>query len=138
MKKTIKLIEMKIILIFLTIFLLISCDSNKVAGWYNTIDGKEITGKPVLTMKDVVFATLDSCHMDSTDIIYELSGKFDENGTKKFAEYTKKNIGNMLAFYYQGKILSAPMINMKIESGNFSINSKDKMLLKVYEDLSTR
>lgn len=122
------------IVFFLALITLFGCrnaNDTKPNGWYYTPDGKEISGKPILTIKDIETVQLDSAFMGSEKgYVYEITGRFYPEASREFAEYTEKNVGKMIGFYFDGEILAAPMINMKIEGERFSIISlpsfKDK------------
>ena len=47
---------------------------------------------------------------------------FNAEGTKRFAELTKKNVGNTLAIFLDGKVISAPVIRDVITGGAASIS----------------
>jgi protein-export membrane protein SecD len=47
----------------------------------------------------------------------EVSLKFDDEGTKLFAEITKKNIGKRVAIYLDGEIITAPTVQSEILNG---------------------
>ncbi|EKE16076.1 MAG: Protein-export membrane protein secD, accessory membrane protein, partial [uncultured bacterium] len=47
----------------------------------------------------------------------QVSIKFDEEGTKLFAEITKRNIGKPLAIFLDGELQSAPTVQVEITSG---------------------
>ena len=48
----------------------------------------------------------------------QVSLKFDAEGTKLFAELTKKNLGKTLAIYLDGNIISAPRVQSEITTGD--------------------
>jgi len=50
---------------------------------------------------------------------------FDENGTKKFAEATRKNQGRILYIYAGDELVSAPTVNVAIDSGEVVISVTD-------------
>jgi len=47
----------------------------------------------------------------------QVSLKFDDEGTKLFAEITKRNIGKKVAIYLDGEIVSAPTVQTEISNG---------------------
>lgn len=49
---------------------------------------------------------------------------FTEDGAKKFAEITKRNIGKPLAIYLDNQLISAPIVQQEIIGGNAVINGK--------------
>ncbi len=47
----------------------------------------------------------------------EIAIQFDAQGTKLFADITKRNIGKPLAIYLDGQLLSAPTVQTEIDNG---------------------
>lgn len=52
----------------------------------------------------------------------EVSLKFDDEGTRLFAEITKRNVGKRVAIYLDENIISAPTVQTEILSGEASIS----------------
>lgn len=48
--------------------------------------------------------------------------KFNSEGTKLFADITKRNIGKPIAIYLDGSIISAPVVNTEISTGDAVIS----------------
>jgi protein-export membrane protein SecD len=48
--------------------------------------------------------------------------QFNEEGSKRFAEITKANVGKTIAVYLDGAIISAPVVNEEITGGDAVIN----------------
>ncbi|MBE0651638.1 MAG: hypothetical protein IH595_12470 [Bacteroidales bacterium] len=63
---------------------------------------------------------------------------FNFTGSKKWADLTKKNIGNQLAFVIDNQIYSMPLINGEIRNGMAIISGfkSNKTARKVSEDLN--
>jgi preprotein translocase subunit SecD len=56
---------------------------------------------------------------------------FNMNGSRKWADLTKKRIGNSIAFIIDGKIYAMPVVNGEIRSGIALINGiEDEMMAK--------
>ncbi len=49
-----------------------------------------------------------------------LNMKLTADGTDKFADYTKNNIGSAVRFVINGKTVSNPYINVEITDGNIN------------------
>lgn len=47
----------------------------------------------------------------------QVSLQFDDEGSKLFAELTKKNVGEQVAIFLDGNVLSAPVVNQEILGG---------------------
>lgn len=56
---------------------------------------------------------------------YVLTGKVKAGKIKTWADATEKATGKQIGFLYNGKIITAPQVNMKIENGNFLISSPE-------------
>lgn len=110
------------------LFSLVCCyptsTSDKPNGWYFLDNNAEIeTTNPIVVVKDFAYLRLDSGMVANTNKpIYEIIGKVKEAKVKTFADATEKAIGKKIGFLYNDKILNAPSPNMRLESGNFSIN----------------
>ena len=50
--------------------------------------------------------------------------QFDEEGSKKFEEITKNNVGKMVAIFLDGSAISTPMVNEAITGGRAVINGE--------------
>ena len=50
--------------------------------------------------------------------------KMNEEGARQFADMTKKNIGRAIAIVLDGRVFSAPKVNMEITGGNASITGQ--------------
>lgn len=48
--------------------------------------------------------------------------KFNSDGTKLFADITKRNIGKPIAIYLDGSVISAPVVNTEISTGDAVIS----------------
>lgn len=69
----------------------------------------------------------------------QVSLKFDEEGTKLFADITKRNIGKQVAIYLDGEIISAPTVQTEITNGeavitgNFTLDEAKKLVQRLNE-----
>lgn len=87
--------------------------------------------QPILTEVDVISARLSG----ST----EVEVLFNVEGTKKFGEYTRQNIGKPLAIIVDGQVISAPVILAGIDSGRISVHLPDsKTALELVTRLPNR
>lgn len=65
--------------------------------------------------------------------------QFDAEGTKLFADLTKKNLGKTIAIYLDGQIISAPTVQSEISNGqavitgNFTIDEANKLVQRLNE-----
>ncbi|MFA6043103.1 MAG: protein translocase subunit SecD [Patescibacteria group bacterium] len=86
-----------------------------------------LTGKQ-LKRADVTFA--------QTTGEPEVALTFNDEGSKLFAEITKRNIGKTIAIFLDGQILSNPTVNQEITGGNAVISGS--FTLKDAKDLARR
>lgn len=65
--------------------------------------------------------------------------QFDDEGTKLFADITKRNLGKRVAIYLDGEIISAPTVQSEITTGqavitgNFSIDEANNLVKRLNE-----
>ncbi len=124
---------------FFTIFLCVllgACSSaHRVDGWYPVADIPEnkIEGKAIVTTKDFATVSLDTATSPDIAII---EGKLKADKMRKWADATESRIGKRIGFVFNDSVIMAPNINCRIESGSFTINSPDKLLmLEIYNSL---
>ncbi|HBA36576.1 TPA: protein translocase subunit SecD [Candidatus Falkowbacteria bacterium] len=97
-------------------------DLNLDAGWKNT----ELTGK---------YLKRSAVQFNPNDGTPEVSLQFDAEGAKLFEDITARNLGQPVAIFLDGYIISAPTVNDKITggeaviSGQFSVDEA-KLLVK--------
>lgn len=108
-------------------------------GWYYVIDMEtdSLSDTPIVTLKDFAKLKLDSTQSADTDsITYRIFGRLTESGRKVWAEATEKSIGKHIAFLFNGVILTAPLVNCRIENGNFFITTEQDYDMKLlYEQI---
>lgn len=69
----------------------------------------------------------------------QVSLKFDDEGTKMFADITKKNLGKRVAIYLDSQIISAPTVQSEITNGeavitgNFTVDEAKKLVKRLNE-----
>jgi preprotein translocase subunit SecD len=75
--------------------------------------------KPVLTGKDLLPNARANINARSQIVI---SIQFNNNGTEIFRRFTAKHVGDYLAVFFDGKLLTAPTINDVIPGGKAEIS----------------
>lgn len=98
-------------------------------GWYVIEKGKEDTiGRiPIVTVSDFSELRLDSfIHQDET--LYQIIGCVKESKRKTWADTTEVLIGKSIGFIYNGQVVCSPVVNCRIESGNFAITTNRKQI----------
>jgi len=95
--------------------------SPKENGWYYIIDGQQdsISQEPIVTVKDFAELNMVSDYFGQSVI----SGKVSKCKLNKWADATEKSIGKRIGFVFNDTVISAPQVNMRIESGNFQISN---------------
>lgn len=69
----------------------------------------------------------------------QVSLQFDDEGTKMFADLTKKDLGKTIAIYVDGEIVSAPKVQAEIDNGqavitgNFTTDEANKLAQRLNE-----
>ena len=58
-----------------------------------------------------------------------IEGKLKVDKVQKWAEATENRIGKRIGFVFNDSVIMAPTVNCRIESGGFTINSPDKVLI---------
>lgn len=124
-----------IIAIFFTAILGACSSAHRVNGWYPVADIPEnkIEGNVIVTAKDFDVVNLDTVSFSDMAIIV---GKLRAGKVKKWADATENRIGKRIGFVFNDSVIMAPTINCRIESGSFTINSPDKVLMsKIYDTM---
>ena len=82
--------------------------------------------EPLLTGSDVkaAAAAIDNSGT-TTEHIVELA--FNDEGTRKFAEATKNNLGKIIYIIYDGAVVSAPTVEQEITGGSAMINGMEDL-----------
>jgi preprotein translocase subunit SecD len=91
-----------------------TAEATETASTANKVYHTVITGADL----DSVFVTAPSTGADG----YSVSFKLKSDATKTFGDFTKNNIGNMLAIVLDHKIVSTPVVRSAIESGEGAIS----------------
>ena len=126
-----------IIAIFFTAILGACSSAHRVNGWYPVADidipENKIEGNVIVTAKDFDVVNLDTVSFSDMAII---EGKLKAGKVKKWADATENRIGKRMGFVFNDSLIMAPTINCRIESGSFTINGPDKVLMsKIYNTL---
>lgn len=126
-----------IIAIFFTAILGACSSAHRVNGWYPVADidipENKIEGNVIVTAKDFDVVNLDTVSFSDMAII---EGKLKAGKVKKWADATENRIGKRMGFVFNDSVIMAPTINCRIDSGSFTINGPDKVLMsKIYNTL---
>ncbi len=86
------------------------------------LEFKDMEGNTVLTGKDLKDSKASADQSGQPVVTLQ----FNEEGAKKFAELTARNVGKQIAILLDGKVLTAPRVSEPITGGNAQITgSKD-------------
>ncbi len=109
-------------------------------GWYlveNSAD-MNLAEEPIVTTDGFAELRLDSAYNSDGEMVYMVAGRMDDENVPVWAAATEGAIGRQIAFVYRGGIVCAPMVNARIESGNFSISGTDVLIKEIYRDWEKR
>ncbi len=128
--------QLNIVFPMVLLLLVCACSTNhRVDGWYHVSDHpyNSIVGKPLATVREFedVVMVRNTLVLDG-DTLSQLviEGVVKPQYRKKWADGTERLIGKRLGFVYKDSVITAPQVNVRIESGSFGINSPDTILLK--------
>lgn len=106
----------------------------RVNGWYRVLSGQtdSLSAAPIVTVADFEKVRLDSTTsiMHPEETIYQITGKVKDPCVKAWADATEQSIGKSIAFVYNNKVITNPMVNARIESGSFAISGMDGTEIK--------
>lgn len=89
-------------------------------GWYLITDGQKdsLANSPMVTVKD--FAAIELVSDDYG--LRVISGRVNKQKQKVWADATEQAIGQRIGFVFNDTVITAPMVNARIESGTFQIS----------------
>ena len=90
-------------------------------GWYLITDGQKDTlaSSPIVTVK--YFAAIELISDDYG--LRVISGRVNKQKQKVWADATEQAIGQRIGFVFNDTVITAPMVNARIESGTFQITA---------------
>lgn len=101
--------------------------AEKTNGWYLLDTTKtDSIGELIVSVKDfdsLKFEGWKTNSIDDIDSFYVINGKIKASKMKDYADGTEKAIGRGMIFLYNGSIICTPMLNYRIDEGNFAIAS---------------
>lgn len=105
-------------------------------GWYLITDGQKdsLANSPMVTVKD--FAAIELVSDD-----YGLRA-VNKQKQKVWADATEQAIGQRIGFVFNDTVITAPMVNARIESGTFQINAPhghdlERIFKKLQKEIET-
>lgn len=90
-------------------------------GWYRIIDGQKdsITTQPVVTVKEFVGLQVDKDFFGKPVI----AGNVSKHKLQAWADSTEQLVGKRMGFVFNDSVITAPRVNMRLESGTFQITT---------------
>jgi len=129
-----KKIYFSLLVLISSLFVIAGCDNKeRENGWYYVSDNnsKELSDTPFMT-DDISGVSLETDNSGNIFIMLKLK----KEGIKKLEKATDLSKGKYIAFFYDGTIISMPLVNEKISSEFMQITNSDSSLLKnVYNSL---
>ena len=88
-------------------------------GWYRIIDGQKdsIASQAIVTVKEFSALRLDKDLFGKAVI----TGSVSKHKLQAWADSTELLIGKRIGFIFNDSVITAPQVNMRIESGTFQI-----------------
>lgn len=109
-------------------------------GWYLITDGQKdsLASSPMVTVKDFVAIELVSDDYG----LRVISGKVNKQKQTVWADATEQAIGQRIGFVFNDTVITAPMINARIESGTFQISAPhghdlERIFKKLQKEIET-
>lgn len=108
-----------------TLVFVVSCKTNSAQyrenGWYLIANEQKdsIADSPIITVKDFIALEFES-DAYGTQVI---SGKICKQKQIIWADATERAIGQQIGFVFNDTVITAPMVNARIESGTFQISN---------------
>ncbi|MEJ8762110.1 hypothetical protein WKU26_01535 [Phocaeicola sp. HCN-40430] len=130
-----KKIYFSLLVLISSLFVIAGCDNKeRENGWYYVSDNnsKELSDTPFMTTDDISGVSLETDNSGNIFIMLKLK----KEGIKKLEKATGLSKGKYIAFFYDGTIISMPLVNEKISSEFMQITNSDSSLLEnVYNSL---
>lgn len=108
--------------------------ASKENGWYYITSKNQVTlsEDPIVTVKDFVTLRLENDAFGK----FIITGSISKYKRNKWADATARSIGKRIGFVFNGKVITAPQVNMRIENGKFQIsNPHNYDLQKLYKEI---
>lgn len=101
------------------IFGSVQSSAHKENGWYRIIDGAKdsISPYPIVTVKEFTGLRLEKDFFGRSVI----TGCISKHKLSAWADSTERSIGKRIGFLFNDTVLTAPRVNMRLESGTFQI-----------------
>ena len=90
-------------------------------GWYRIIDGQKdsIASRPIVTVKEFASLRIDKDFFGKAVI----TGSVSKHKLRAWADSTEQLVGKRMGFMFNDSVITAPRVNMRLESGAFQITT---------------
>ena len=90
-------------------------------GWYRIIDGQKdsIDSRPIVTVKEFASLRIDKDFFGKAVI----TGSVSKHKLRAWADSTEQLVGKRMGFVFNDSVITAPRVNMRLESGAFQITT---------------
>ena len=90
-------------------------------GWYRIIDGQKdsIASIPIVTVKEFASLRIDKDFFGKAVI----TGSVSKHKLRAWADSTEQLVGKRMGFVFNDSVITAPRVNMRLESGAFQITT---------------
>lgn len=97
-------------------------------GWYRIIDGQtdSIASTPIITVKEFTDLRLDEDYFGKSVII----GNVSKHKLQAWSDSTEQLVDKRMGFVFNDSVITAPRINMRLESGTFQIETNKNYDMK--------
>ncbi len=109
-------------------------DHHRENGWYRIIDGQtdSIASTPIITVKEFTDLRLDEDYFGKSVII----GNVSKHKLQAWSDSTEQLVDKRMGFVFNDSVITAPRINMRLESGTFQIaTNKNYDMKSLYRSL---
>lgn len=103
-------------------------------GWYRIMDGQKdsIASRPIVTVKEFASLRLEKDPFGKAVI----TGSVSKHKSRAWADSTEQLIGQRMGFVFNDSVITAPRVNMRLESGMFQIATpSDYDISSLYRNL---
>lgn len=107
--------------IFTMLFLFVSFSLAAVAGSVHSVEVIPLDKTPLLSSADFSSAEVSGTGKKATLFL-----QLTSSAAKKMKAYTEKNVGQILPFIVDGKIIKAPLLREPIKTNSFQVEPMDK------------
>jgi hypothetical protein len=106
----------------------ISVDEDVVVALSNYVEGDSVNATPACLLEDTVRISELLYHSEDD----EITVPFKFSDTTKYAEITEHNLEKKIAISINGRVVSTPVVKMRIENGACSATLPKSQILDIF------